>query len=361
MSQDFQLSAYDFDLPQELIAQHPPKQRGSSRLLVLNRNNKAVAHKNFSHLVDLTNPGDLIVRNNSRVFPARLKGQKETGGRVEILLLEYPGKNKKNIDSDGWLHNQVTVLLKSSKRPKPGMMLHFALLLRAKVMEIMADGKVIIDLQHKEKDMDELLAEFGQIPLPPYIQRPEGTTREDSERYQTCYAQKTGSVAAPTAGLHFTPEIDQALRDKGVQQCHITLHVGYGTFAPVRSENIKEHRIHHESVEINKQTAELINQTKAKNRRIWVIGTTTARSLEFAADEQGKIHPLTQQCDLYIYPGYKFRVVENLITNFHLPCSSLMFLISALAGRELILQTYQEAIRERYRFFSYGDAMAIIR
>ncbi len=362
MNDDFSLSSYDFELPEEHIAQYPAEQRDQSRLLILEDDNR-LTHARFPAILDLLNPGDLLVRNNTKVFPARLIGKKASGGRIEILFLEYPGDKQKHSDSDGWTNAECTVLLKSSKRPKPGTLLKFSSEMEAVVKKLLPDGKVEIELRYKtdnDKSLDDILAECGQIPLPPYIHRPEGTTAEDTIRYQTCYAQDTGSVAAPTAGLHFTPELDNAIRNKGVDCCHLTLHVGFGTFAPVRVDNIKKHNIHEESVEIKPETAARINAVKAAGGRIWAVGTTTVRTLEFAADDSGMVRPVCGPCDLFIYPGHRFRIVDNLITNFHLPRSSLLFLVSAMVGRKPLLNAYREAIKHGYRFFSYGDAMAIV-
>ncbi len=359
MNDDFNLSSYDFELPEERIAQYPAEQRDQSRLLIMGHGNK-LTHARFPAILDLLNPGDLLVRNNTKVFPARLSGIKESGGKVEILFLEYPGEKQKQREENGWGVTDCTVLLKSSKRPKPGITLKFSPDMEAVVKKIQPDGKVEIKLRYKtdnNKSIDDILARCGQIPLPPYIHRPEGTTAEDTIRYQTCYAQDTGSVAAPTAGLHFTPELDNAIREKGVDCCHLTLHVGYGTFAPVRVDNIKEHHIHEESVEIKPETAARINAVKAAGGRIWAVGTTTVRTLEFAADDSGMVKPVSGPCDLFIYPGHQFKIIDNLITNFHLPRSSLLFLVSAIVGRKQLLKTYEEAIKREYRFFSYGDAM----
>jgi S-adenosylmethionine:tRNA ribosyltransferase-isomerase len=254
-------------------------------------------------------------------------------------------------------------LLRSSKRPRPGSPLHLGPDLQATVLEVLADGKVRLVLQFRlapGQDLADLLAREGQMPLPPYIRRPRGTSCEDSERYQTRYAARTGSVAAPTAGLHFSDELLATLRGLGITLAPVTLHVGYGTFAPVRTANILEHRIHAEWIEVEAETAETVNRARKEGRRVWAVGTTTARALEFCADKQGKLTPFSGECDHYIVPGYRFRVVDNLITNFHLPQSSLLFLVSALAGRERILAAYAEAIALGYRFYSYGDAMAIL-
>lgn len=360
MNDDFNLSSYDFELPEEHIAQYPLEQRDQSRLLIMGDGNK-ITHTRFPAILDLLKPGDLLVRNNTKVFPARLSGIKETGGKVEILFLEYPGEEKRQREENGWRVTDCTVLLKSSKRPKPGTRIRFNPDMEAIVNKLQQNGKVEIELRYKtghDKNLDDILTECGQIPLPHYIKRPEGSTPEDTIRYQTCYAKDTGSVAAPTAGLHFTPELDNAISEKGVDCCHLTLHVGYGTFAPVRVDNIKKHHIHEESVEIKPETAARINAVKAAGGRVWAVGTTTVRTLEFAGDDSGIIRPVSGPCDLFIYPGHRFRIVDSLITNFHLPRSSLLFLVSAMVGRKPLLSAYGEAIRRGYRFFSYGDAMA---
>ncbi len=363
MNNEFQLKAYDYQLPEENIAQQPAAQRDQSRLLVLETAKKDLAHTRFDKILDYLRPGDLLVRNNTRVFPARLIGRKTTGGRVEMLFLEYPGNGKPDPVDSEWYTAESLVLVKSSKRPKPGSTLIFCKDMKAKVLQLRQDGKVVIDFSYRpgnESSLDHLLARHGQIPLPPYIRRPKGSTPQDCRRYQTRYADLTGSVAAPTAGLHFSDHVLKKISQLGVESCEVTLHVGYGTFAPVRTENITEHQIHSEFAEVSPETAASINRAKEANRRIWAVGTTTVRTLEFAADNSGQVQPINQKCGLFIYPGFRFQVVDNLITNFHLPQSSLLFLVSALVGRKRLLASYEEAIALGYRFFSYGDAMAII-
>lgn len=367
MNSDFNLTAYDYDLPEECIAQQPTKHRDQSRLLILenqeNGNNDLI-HSRFESILDYLRPGDLLVRNNTRVFPARLMGHKKTGGRIEMLLLEYPGNGVRESPHSDWHTARSLVLIKSSKRPRVGSTLFFCEDMEAKVLQLREDGKVEVEFRFrpgKDCSLDDLLARHGQIPLPPYIRRPQGTTDNDSLRYQTRYAEETGSVAAPTAGLHFSDSLLKKIHQKGVESCAITLHVGYGTFAPVRCENILEHRLHREYVEVSAETAEKINRARAAGRRIWAVGTTTVRTLEFAADKSGKVQPTAEPCGLFIYPGFKFQIVDNLITNFHLPRSSLLFLVSALVGRERLLDSYREAVSRGYRFFSYGDAMAVIQ
>ena len=363
MDDDFRLAAYDYHLPPECIAQQPAARRDLSRLMVLDADTGALEHRRFREITNILRPGDLLVVNNSRVFPARLQGRKETGGRVEMLLLHYPGENGPCPEEPGWQEARVLALVKSSKRPRPGARLLFGDRLQAVVEELRQDGKVRVRLRYrpgKGEDLEALLAQHGQVPLPPYIRRPGGSTDEDRRRYQTRYARKTGSVAAPTAGLHFSDALLAHIRELGVTTASVTLHVGYGTFAPVRTEDIRDHTIHSEYVHVDRETAATINRTRESGNRVWAVGTTTARTLEFAADREGWVRPVQDFCDLFIYPGHIFRVVDNLITNFHLPRSSLLFLVSALAGRRRILASYQEAVRKGYRFFSYGDAMAII-
>ena len=361
MNKDLQLSSYQYDLPPELIAQQPADRREDSRLMVMDVTGERLGHERFGDLVRHLRAGDLLVRNNSRVFPARLRGRKETGGRVEMLLLHYPGQAR--MAADGWREQQVITLVKSSRRPRPGMELLFSSSMRATVLAIRDDGKVEVKFRFRpgpDETLDDLLARHGEIPLPPYIERPDGTGTNDQRRYQTRYASRTGSVAAPTAGLHFSDALLAQIAALGVEIAEVTLHVGYGTFAPVRTETITDHRIHSEYVEINRETARRVNRAKAEGRRIWAVGTTTVRALEFAAGRDGQVRPLRDECDLFIYPGYRFRVIDNLVTNFHLPGSSLLFLVAALTGRSRLLAAYAAAIEKKYRFFSYGDAMAIL-
>lgn len=350
----YDLSAYEYSLPESLIAQQPADRREQSRLLVLDCLNNAIKHSHFKNIGAWLQPGDLLVVNNSKVFPARLLGSKETGGRVELLLLHFPESKKPG-------EAVASALLKSSKRAKSGSLLYFADDLQVKVEDLLPDGKAKVRLIHPPTaDLSHLLDQHGQLPLPPYIRRPAGSTAADVQRYQTEYACYPGSVAAPTAGLHFSKNLLAELEQQGIKQAAVTLHVGYGTFAPVRSKDIRQHQIHEESVCIPQETAEAVNATRAAGGRIWAVGTTTARSLEFAADNSGRVHAVNGLCWLYIYPGYRFKTVDNLITNFHLPGSSLLFLVAALAGRERILAAYSQAAAQKYRFFSYGDAMAII-
>ncbi|MCW5211798.1 tRNA preQ1(34) S-adenosylmethionine ribosyltransferase-isomerase QueA [Desulfobulbus sp. TB] len=355
----YSLSSYDYVLPEQQIAQQPAQQRDQSRLMVLDCTNKSRQHTRFESLCELFRPGDLLVVNNTKVFPARLFGRKASGGKVEMLLLSFPCYEK---ERDG--QATTLALIKSSKRPKPGSRLLFSEVLQAEVESFLPDGKAKVRLFFPaHTDLEQLLEKHGEIPLPPYIRRPEGSTAQDAQRYQTKYARHIGSVAAPTAGLHLSHSLIKKIKNIGINLAEVTLHVGYGTFAPVRCKDIREHVLHKELVSVSEETAEAVNTTKKNNGRIWAIGTTTARTLEFAVkhtDKADKIQSVEGFCGLYIYPGYQFRVVDNLITNFHLPKSSLLFMVAALAGKKQIFEAYQDAVKKEYRFFSYGDAMAII-
>ena len=363
MDNKFQLSSYDYELPPENIAQYPAAKRDQSRLMLLKCPANSVSHQRFSDITELFKPNDLLVVNNSKVFPARIIGRKETGGKVEMFLLHYPLEQDTPDDPESWKTAEVLALIKSSKRPKINSRLFFGDDFQATVKDTLEAGKVKLELHFKantSKTLDDLLLQYGRMPLPPYIQRPDGDETGDRDRYQTSYAEKTGSVAAPTAGLHFTEDLLEEIKGRGVQLASITLHVGYGTFAPVRKDDIREHQIHAEYIELPQETAQKINLTKNNGGRVWAVGTTTTRTLEAATDEQGLVQPSKGLCDLFIFPGYRFKTVDNLITNFHLPRSSLLFLVSALAGQEPILTCYKTAIERGYRFYSYGDAMAII-
>lgn len=357
----YQLDSYDYPLPPERIAQFPEPERDQSKLLILSPEQQP-AHGLFADILGYLRPSDLLVINTTKVFSARLLGQKASGGKVELFLLHFPKPQSTLTTNGGWLEAQAMALMKSSKRPKEGSQLLFSDQLHARVERLDEDGKALVTLLYRpegNENLETILSRHGQVPLPPYISRPQGSSSEDYSRYQTRYARQTGSVAAPTAGLHFSDELLAAIRQRGVNMAEIVLHVGYGTFAPVRADDIRAHRIHREWVEVNQETVDKVHRTKAAGGRIWAVGTTTVRTLEFAASS-GMLRPTAAECDLFIYPGYSFRVVDNLITNFHLPKSSLLFLVSALAGRERILAAYQEAISRQYRFFSYGDAMAIL-
>ncbi|MFH0784831.1 MAG: tRNA preQ1(34) S-adenosylmethionine ribosyltransferase-isomerase QueA [Pseudomonadota bacterium] len=356
MQKDHLLSAYNYHLPNELIAQHPADKRDDSRLMVLDQVKNTLAHHHFSDLTRFIDAKDMVVVNNTKVFPARLLGQKQTGGKAEVFLLEYPA----NLDEMRGTA-QATALIKSSKRPKPGTKITINPNLYCQIIADLGEGKVDLQLHYSPATgMAETLQTSGQVPLPPYISRADGCTPDDVKRYQTVYASHPGAVAAPTAGLHFTDHLLDAIRQKGTLLGQVTLHVGYGTFAPVREEDITRHQIHEEYYSITEETAKAVEKTKTRGGKIWAVGTTTVRALEYAAQFSGRLQSKAGWCNLYIYPGFRFRVIDNLITNFHLPDSSLMFLVSALCGRETLLDCYRTAIREGYRFFSYGDAMAII-
>ncbi len=355
MQLEFDLDSYDFYLPESQIAQKPAPRREFSRLLQVDCPSGVITDGGFCDLPRLLRPDDVIILNDTRVFPARLLGRKETGGKVELLLLHYPvsSPNKSG-------EAQVKALLKSSKRPKPGSRIVFGSDLVAVVDQLNADGSVLVSLQW-QGDISSLLGQYGQMPLPPYINRDAGPDAEDRLRYQTVYAKRNGAIAAPTAGLHFTDELLADLRERGVTIAYVTLHVGYGTFAPVRTPDIREHAIHSEWVSVPSETSDAIRQAKAAGGRVWAVGTTSARALEFAADGNGGVNTVSGACKLYIYPGYKYQVVDNLVTNFHLPKSSLLFMVSAFVGRQLVMKAYQEALQLGYRFYSYGDAMIFIR
>lgn len=337
-------SDFFFDLPEELIAQDPLEDRSSSRLLVLDKNTGATEHHIFKEIGSFLNPGDCLVLNNTKVIPARLYGAREaTGGAVEVLLL------KRNAD-DVW-----ETLVKPGKKCKPGTRLVFGDgRLKAEVLETVDEGNRLIKFEY-EGIWEEMLDSLGEMPLPPYITH----KLQDKNRYQTVYAKYEGSAAAPTAGLHFTKELLAEIENKGVKICYVTLHVGLGTFRPVKAENILEHHMHTEVYQVTEDAAKMINETKAAGGRVICIGTTSCRTIESASDESGIVHAGNGDTSIFIYPGYKFKVLDALITNFHLPESTLVMLVSALAGRENVLNAYNEAIKERYRFFSFGDAMFI--
>ena len=371
MDSKFNFESYKYDLPAEQIAQFPAEVRDKSRLFVIDRRDGSMQHMNFTDILNFFQDGDLLVVNDTKVFPARLQGKKDTGGKVELFLLEYPdfsniSKIKKNTDqtvTQNVYCLTVKGLLKSSKRPQVGSQFFFSPAVEGKLLQFLADGKALVKLCFNianDKSPEEVLGECGRVPLPPYIRRDEEDHPNDRERYQTLFADKPGAIAAPTAGLHFSEELLNELKERNIQIAPITLHVGYGTFAPVRVKDIRQHKIHQEYVEVSTKTAELINQTQKAGKKIWVVGTTTARTLEYAATMEGLIEAKQGWCGLYIYPGYKFKAVNALITNFHLPGSSLLFLVSALAGRSNILRAYKKAIQLGYRFYSYGDAMLII-
>lgn len=352
----YRLSDYAFDLPEELIAHVPEKTRSASRLLHLDKASGSVTHRTFRDVPELLQPGDLLVMNNTRVIPARLYGFKESGGKVEILILDYvTGMARVNRGEPF----ECDCLIKASKRPKPGSKIRIADDFTAEVTGF-RDGMHLVRF-HVAGNFEERLNDTGIMPLPPYIKRESHDPRmaDDMSTYQTVYASEKGAVAAPTAGLHFTGDLLDAIRDKGVDTAQVTLHVGYGTFAPVRVTDIRDHQIHSERFHIAETTARSINQAKKEGRRIVAVGTTTVRTLEYAADDEGQVRSGAGVCDLFIYPGYTFKVIDAMITNFHIPESTLLMLVSAFAGRDTILAAYEEAVREKYRFFSYGDAMMI--
>ncbi len=344
------LSEFDYELPEDLIAQLPADKRENSRMLVLNRGKHSISHKHFYDIVDLIEPNSLLVLNNTKVLPARLYGTKETGAKIEIFLL----KQKEN---DSW-----EVLIKPSKRVKSGTIVKVSDELSVEVLERLEDdGEWLVKLIYYGNLLD-ILHRNGNIPLPPYIERKlqsEDIKKLDFERYQTVYAKDEGSVAAPTAGLHFTEEILQKLKDKGVEIAYVTLNVGLGTFRPVKCENVLEHKMHSETFEITQEAADAINSAKMCGKKIIAVGTTTVRTLETAYQRYGEIKACHDHSELFIYPPYDFKVIDNLITNFHLPKSTLLMLVSALAGKDFIFEAYKEAIENRYRFFSYGDCMYI--
>ena len=338
------VSDFDFYLPEELIAQHPLEKRDTSRLMVLDKETGKIEHKVFKDIIDYLNEGDTLVLNNTRVMPARLIGAKEgTGGKIEFLLL-------KRLEGDKW-----ECLAKPGKSAKPGRRFEFGDgKLKCEVLEVLETGNRIVEFEY-EGIFEEVLDSLGEMPLPPYIHE----KLDDKERYQTVYSKETGSAAAPTAGLHFTEELLKKIEDKGVNIAYVTLHVGLGTFRPVKAETIDEHIMHSEFYQLSKETADIINNTKENGKRVISVGTTSTRTLETIADENGVVRECSGWTNIFIYPGYKFKVVDNLITNFHLPESTLIMLVSALAGKEHVLNAYNEAVKEKYRFFSFGDAMFI--
>ena len=343
------ISEFDYELPEELIAQQPLEQRDASRMLILDRSTQQLRDGNFSEFPGFILPGDLIVVNNTRVFPARLPGRRDpSGGRVEVLLT-------RELEPAIW-----EALVRPAHRLKPGDRVRFGeSSLRAYVAGSTTRGMRILRFVG-DQPLEDLLEQVGETPLPPYIKRPEGTTERDAERYQTVFAHQKGAVAAPTAGLHFTPQVLHALRSLGANIAEITLHVGYGTFEPVRVDDVNQHQVASEFFEIREAASQLINQTREHGGRIVAVGTTTTRALESAVNAEGLVEPGTSQATLTIIPGYKFRVVSSLLTNFHLPRSSLLLLVAAFAGREFALSAYRHAVEERYRFYSYGDCMFVI-
>ena len=337
-------SDFYFDLPKELIAQDPLEDRSSSRLLVLDKKTGEVSHHVFREIVDFLNPGDCLVLNNTKVIPARLLGvREETGAHVELLLL-------KRRENDVW-----ETLVKPGKKCRPGTRLSFGDgLLKAEILETVEEGNRLVKFTY-DGIFEEVLDRLGEMPLPPYITH----KLKDKNRYQTVYAKYEGSAAAPTAGLHFTEELLGQIADKGVEIAYVTLHVGLGTFRPVKEENVLDHHMHSEYYQVTPEAAEKINKAKREGKRVICVGTTSCRTIESAADENGILKPGCANTEIFIYPGYRFKILDALITNFHLPESTLVMLVSALAGRENVLAAYEQAIAEKYRFFSFGDAMFI--
>lgn len=353
----YSLTDYDFHLPEYLIAHTPSGRRDESRLLCLDRKTGRIEHRVFSQVTDYLNPGDVLVMNNTRVVPARLYGVKDSGGKAEVLILDYPG-GMERLGMTGSF--QSPCLVKASKRLKTGSIIRFGDDLTAEVMAVDAG---MYDLRFQcFGDFEKLLSAKGVMPLPPYIRRRADDPLEaaDRETYQTVYASEKGAVAAPTAGLHFTDPLLRALREKGVETAAVTLHVGYGTFVPVRVSDIRDHLIHSERFHIEQASASLINRAMGEGRRIVAVGTTSVRTLEYVFKRHGAIVPGSGVCDLFIYPGFSYKVVGAMITNFHTPQSTLLMLVSAFAGRETIRAAYHTAVAEQYRFFSYGDAMLIL-
>ena len=337
------VSEFNYELPEELIAQTPIEKRDESRLMVLDRSKQTIEHKTFKDIIDYLEPGDCLVRNNTKVIPARIYGKKETGAKVEFLLL-------KNMEGDIW----ETIV-------RPGNKLHVGTkvifgdgLLTAEILEIMPGGTRKVKFSY-EGIFNEILDKIGLMPLPPYIHE----ELKDNDRYQTVYAKYNGSAAAPTAGLHFTPELLKKIEKKGVKIANVTLHVGIGTFRPVKEENVENHEMHTEHFYIKQEDVNKINETKKQGKRVIAVGTTSCRVLETIADENGLVKETEADTSIFIYPGYQFKCLDGLITNFHLPQSTLLMLVSALAGKDYILQAYHEAVKEKYRFFSFGDAMFI--
>jgi len=337
---------FNYYLPPSLIAQYPPSQRGGSRLMVLRRDQQTIEHRVFEEIPNLLTPGDLLVLNDTRVLPVRLIGKKESGGRVEFLLI--PPENGEKGEYEG--------LLKGSKRLRPGVRIQFTEEFSAEIKE-MKNGRAKVTFLGSFDPM-EMIKKIGHTPLPPYIKRKDEPM--DKERYQTVYAEKDGSMAAPTAGLHFTPSLLQTLKESGVQMTYLTLHIGIGTFSPVKVKNLEDHHMEAEWVEISKETALEVQNTKQRGGRVIAVGTTTTRALESFANGTGGLRSGREMTTLFIHPPFRFRVIDGLITNFHLPKSTLLMLVSAFTGQAFLMRAYQEAIEKKYRFYSYGDAMLIL-
>ncbi len=338
------VSDFNYELPERLIAQHPYDKRDEARLMVLNKENKTVEHKVFKDVIDYLNPGDCLVINNTKVIPARLYGKKDTGANVEFLLL-------KRLDGDCW-----EAMVRPGSKLKAGAKVIFGDgLLKSTVLEVLENGNRKVEFEYNGI-FNEILDQIGLMPLPPYITE---ATREDNSKYQTVYAKYDGSAAAPTAGLHFTEELLEKIKEKGIEVANVTLHVGIGTFRPVKVENVEEHQMHSEHYYIKQEDVEKINKAKKNGNRVIACGTTSCRVLESVADENGLMKEVEGDTSIFIYPGYKFKCIDALITNFHLPESTLIMLVSTLAGKEFIMNAYNEAVKEEYKFFSFGDAMLI--
>jgi S-adenosylmethionine:tRNA ribosyltransferase-isomerase len=343
----YRTADFDFELPAEQIAQHPAARRDASRLLVVERATGALHHRAFPDVADLVAPGDVLVLNETRVFPARLVGRKTTGAAAEVLLLHPAAENP----------SLWTALVRPGSKLKPGAVVEIAPELSVEIVDSMPGGERVVRLV-TPLPLEQALERYGEVPLPPYVHR--AATDADRERYQTVYARERGSVAAPTAGLHFTPELLARLEEKGVHVARLVLHVGVGTFRPVESDNPAAHPMHREWYRVPTEAAATINEARAAGGAVWAVGTTSVRTLESVADEQGRVHPGEGWTDIFIRPPYAFRAVDRLITNFHLPRSTLLMLVSALAGYELTMRAYREAVEHGYRFYSYGDAMAVV-
>ena len=338
------VSDFNYELPEELIAQHPYDKRDEARLMVLHRNTKQIEHKVFKDIIDYLEPGDCLVLNDTKVIPARLYGKKDTGAKVEFLLL-------KRIENDDW-----EAMVRPGNKLKAGAKVSFGDgILQAEVLETLEGGNRRVRFTY-EGIFNEILDKVGLMPLPPYIKE---NIKEENEKYQTVYAKYEGSAAAPTAGLHFTEELLEKIKEKGVEIAKVTLHVGIGTFRPVKVENVEEHKMHSEHFYVKQSEADKINKAKAEGHRVIAVGTTSCRVLESVSDENGKMKEIETDTSIFIYPGYKFKCVDALITNFHLPESTLIMLVSSLAGKDFIMKAYKEAVEKRYKFFSFGDAMFI--
>lgn len=336
---------FNYELPKELIAQHPYDKRDEARLMVLDKKNQSIDHKVFKDIIDYLNPGDCLVINNTKVIPARLYGKKDTGANVEFLLL-------KRMEKDIW-----EAMVRPGQKLKSGSKVIFGDgILKATILEVLENGNRKVEFEYNGI-FNEILDQIGLMPLPPYITE---ATREDNAKYQTVYAKYDGSAAAPTAGLHFTEELLEKVKEKGVEIANVTLHVGIGTFRPVKVENVEEHQMHSEHYYIKKEDADKINQAKKSGHKVIAVGTTSCRVLESVASEDGMLKEIEGDTSIFIYPGYKFKCIDSLITNFHLPESTLIMLVSSLAGKDFIMNAYEEAVKQKYKFFSFGDAMLII-